>query len=801
MAGTFPTPLGAANRPETGWAVRRLLPAFLLSFLALHPPTLQAQGQPRLRQEAPSARPHSVHTSGKEAVVRLPLSSDPTGVDLAATVALTFKMRGQKGNEFATFELQLDSKPSTTVSLGNILEALPSGITTEWKQVVLGITPDVSARLPRATSLLVRVLHGEEAVIYLKDLSLIPRLDGSESWQMLAVPLRDYDLASIDDISLLILNAYDGKRTRIAKMLGKTSKEEEPVPETTPVLPGGRVPPFPDGFFRVADFDNGRLDRQQRYFSSFQRAPSAARMDLDPAVKRGRGGKSLRLDYDRREEGFCGFWIHLRETQKPPAEPVYFDATPFHYLSFWVKGLRGGEDATVQLADYEWERKDDSFPLALLSEFLPAGVNQEWQEVVIPLDPSRHRNLDFGRLASLTFSVRYPSSGTIYIDDIAFKTAAQVQVPPTSPPPAQPLRKTFGRATWIWNPTPVLSNQQKRKELFRFARREGVKVFFLQTHCVSRKAGKESPCQLDNEKHLKRFIGQARRQGIEVQALDGDPYYVLPHWRPRVLAQVRAVLDYNARARPSERFAGIHHDNEPYLIPAFSGVLREWLLVQLLELASACQRLIRQAPGRLLYGVDIPFWYDAEEVTWQGVRKPMSSHLIDIVDQVGVMAYRTAAHGANGVIVLAGAEMDYAGRRGKQVFVALETGALPDQTTYTFTSASEVAELRAAAARAGTYLMIEEWDGAAILYWKEFGSPLGIASASLPELPTASRKRRVLLSVEKFVLPASKVSFAELPAEHLEAAVERVLDEFRGEAGFAGVAIHHYESYRTLTRP
>ena len=732
-------------------------------------------------------------------VETIPLTSDATGVDLAATVALSFKLKGEKGDEFVSFELQGDD-PSKTIPAGTVFDSLPTGIATEWQQTIVEITPALAAALPRATSLRVRFLNGGQGVLYLRDLLVIPRLPSSEGWQTLTLSLRDFDTPRLENISALVLDSLEGSGTRVEKIVQELAKEVAERKEAPGPPRPGRVPSFQDGYYRVANFDSARANHGKGSFGIFQRAPSQARMELDARVRRGEGGQSLRLEYDQRNEGYCGLWVYLAEGGNESSQRVYLDASPLPYLSFWVKGLRGGEDVTVHLADYDWYRKDEALPLASLSDLLPQGVTREWQEVIVPLKPAQKQGLDLTRLASLSFHFSQPGAGTIFIDDLAFKTSRTALVLPTAPPPRALAGKTLRRATWIWNPSKFLEDPEEREELFRFSRRHDINVFFVQIGCLYRQAGAEKVCELDREEQFRSFNREARFHDIEVHALDGYRYHVLPRWQPEVLAQVRAVLDFNARGRPEERFAGIHHDNEPYLIPAFSGRLRDVLLVYFLELSATCQQLIRQNSSGVVYGVDIPFWYDTQEVTWRGVRKPMSEHVIDIVDMVGLMAYRTDADGANGVIALANDETAYAGRQGKQVFVALETSRLPDQVSYTFANGNRVQESLASEAKPRTYLVMEERNGAAILYWKEFPAPPGNNSPLLNESLAADGNRRIFLSVEKSVTPSSMLSFAGFEPKDLEVVVARVQDAFRGEAGFAGVAIHDYESYRQLSQ-
>jgi hypothetical protein len=486
----------------------------------------------------------------------------------------------------------------------------------------------------------------------------------------------------------------------------------------------------------------------------------------------------------------------------PASGRVYLDATSFGYFSFWVRGEKGGEDALVELADKSWAKRGDSVALGPLSNFLKDGVTQNWQEVTITLETARQAGLDLTRLATLSLKFDAPGSGSIYLDDVAFKTSRGIQVP-VSPVPTErrAAARRHRRATWIWDPTVAFRDPKEWSALFDFARRESIDVFFVQIHCDYSVVAGEVICTLGDEERFRRLVREAHREGIEVHALDGYKYHVLPRWQPKVRAQVRAVLDYNARVEPSERFAGIHHDNEPYLIRGFSGALKEELLLHFLELIYSCQQLVIRSGQQTTYGVDIPFWYDGVEVTWRGVRKTMSAHTIDIVDNVGLMAYRTAAHGPNGVLALASEEIEYASRQGKRAFVALETTPLPDQVSYTFANGPTRGGIQAGAKPPAAYLLIEEWDGVGIFYWKEVSQDTAQAvNSALQEMRATPDSHRILLSVKKKTVPGSRLSFAASTPEELKAVVERVFEEFGDRTGFAGVAIHDYEGYRKLTQ-
>jgi len=175
----------------------------------------------------------------------------------------------------------------------------------------------------------------------------------------------------------------------------------------------------------AADFNEGDLNQLGGKLNVYQRAPSQAEKEFVTAQRRGPFGRGLRIHADREPDGFCGMWMHFFDMDA--SQPVYFDAEGYRYLSFWVKGEKGGEDFTIKLADSKWIAKQDSIALGPVTEFLPDGVSAEWQEVLVPL----HSNdtLDWRQLGGLTLDFDKPGSHTIYIDDVSFKHGAPTPAP------------------------------------------------------------------------------------------------------------------------------------------------------------------------------------------------------------------------------------------------------------------------------------------------------------------------------------------------------------------------------------
>jgi len=213
----------------------------------------------------------------------------------------------------------------------------------------------------------------------------------------------------------------------------------------------------------VDDFEGGQQNKLGGFHPKYQAGDSVAVIARDANVRRGKSGSSLSVQTDRRVAGYCGVWPQFFYFRAPQRR--YFDPRPFGYLSFWVKGQVGGEQFTVKLADGKWIEKDDSLPVGDIRRFLPKGVTNQWQEVLIPL--AALKGLDIQYLGGLTLDFTSPGRHAVWIDDISFKTAAT----------------TTPRAMWLWESNAVLNDAASREELFTFCRNESIEQLWMQLDC------------------------------------------------------------------------------------------------------------------------------------------------------------------------------------------------------------------------------------------------------------------------------------------------------------------------------
>jgi len=171
----------------------------------------------------------------------------------------------------------------------------------------------------------------------------------------------------------------------------------------------------------VADFEHGvTVNNLGGRFNVCKGGESVASLRLTGEQRNDARGSSLLIQATQSEGGFCGLWMHLFETDKPQAK--YFDARDYDHLSFWVKGVRGGEQFTISLGDRRWVQKEDALPIAGITELLPEGVTTAWQEVRLPM--KLIERLDLEQLGSVVLNFDVDGSHAIVIDDVRFVRGA-----------------------------------------------------------------------------------------------------------------------------------------------------------------------------------------------------------------------------------------------------------------------------------------------------------------------------------------------------------------------------------------
>ncbi|HKW99012.1 MAG TPA: carbohydrate binding domain-containing protein [Bryobacteraceae bacterium] len=540
----------------------------------------------------------------------------------------------------------------------------------------------------------------------------------------------------------------------------------------------------------VDSFDSGAGNRLGGYFSSFSGKGSAARVSIR---RWDDGRRALTIHYENQAGGWSGAWVHLFDFTLPGAERVFFDSTGFSYLTFWIRGRSGGERVLLKAADARWEAKQDALPAGEVARFVETGaIDRSWRRARVPLS-ALDRRLNRRELAVVVFQALGTGAGEVAVKDIAFCKKAEA-LRDLGPPRrgAVPERKR-DRALWVWNTRDIIESAGEQRDLVQFAGEYGFTDLFLQLTGASGNTTPHGEIRLEAEK-WKPFLALLNRHGFRAHALDGFNQYALPEWHDAVLKTVRNVIAYNRSVQPHERFYGIHYDVEPYLVRGFAGPLRGRIVSSYLELLSKMSAETR--PAGIPFGVDMPFWFDTrDEVTgelpvveFHGVSGLLSEHVIDQADSVAVMDYRTYAFGADGLLSLAKGELEYAAKKGKRLFVGLETTPLPDEDLVEFEGAPA---LKSPETSAADRAIVISPDGA--------GATIRLVGRS--EWPMLSKTGGKLLwwPVARTVrVPGDKLSFAQPGISAMQQAMGEAEEDLAAYPSFAGFAIHDYLGYRSL---
>jgi len=229
------------------------------------------------------------------------------------------------------------------------------------------------------------------------------------------------------------------------------------------------------------------------------------------------------------------------------------------------------------------------------------------------------------------------------------------------------------RAIWVWEQDSYAMVQERAAggAAIAFLKSKGIRVLYLYADAFQGQGLLEARPEL-----YRTFVRRLHGNGLRAYALLGSAYlhteeYILPERRAAALAMFRRVLDYNAAAKPEERFDGINLDIEPHVLDQWAQQKMQ-LLGQFLELGQAFMELKRASGQSLPVGPAIPFWLDGIELDWHGTTKPVSEQVIDIYDYVALMDYRDHADGPDGIVSLGAEEMEYANRRHKKVVIGID---------------------------------------------------------------------------------------------------------------------------------
>ena len=597
--------------------------------------------------------------------------------------------------------------------------------------------------------------------------SLGPSISSAQSFPSKEISLSDWGLSDPSQIGYLSIGILHKKKGDEVVLYD--------VRESKPALKPqegshSRVPSFENDFFLVSHFNRGNTNRLGGYFNGFAKYPSKSVVSI---AKASDDEPALTYSFENESPGFSGFWIHFFDFKMPPSKRVFFDATHFSYLTFSVRGEQGNEKIMLRMADRPLEKKEDSLLVGELSSFLPDGkIEKDWQTAWVPLSQLSSR-INQKELANVVFQVAGNSTGTIFVRDMAFTRKKEASIVSAKNDPVQSC--SSNKAMWLWETNKIIRYPEEQKTFLDFCKEQKFTDLFVQIPYEAEKEGMRWTISW-NSAEMRSLLSKLNKAGIKVHALDGDPRFALKEWHGRSIALLEKIIDYNQSVSPQERFYGVRYDNEPYLLPQFGGIHKENVLKEYLELAEKSQALARKAG--LTFGVDIPFWFDGFNEFFEPAAsvegRLMSERIIDVVDNVGIMDYRTVAYGADGVIEHGINELKYAAKKGKKVFIGLETVWLPDETIYSFSPKGS-----------GSRVLIKSLDSKRVRI------------TYIPKEESIDPQGSLLLhQTHQVKVPSSKLTFNQKKPEDLEEVMRHSEQELCQYSSFHGFVIHSYESFR-----
>ncbi len=233
------------------------------------------------------------------------------------------------------------------------------------------------------------------------------------------------------------------------------------------------------------------------------------------------------------------------------------------------------------------------------------------------------------------------------------------------------------RGMWVYKSDDIAASAEASDQLFDFCEKRHLTDLFWQVHFARLDDGGRA---LKNAEPTRTFLQRAHSRSLRIHALFGDPSHTLRIKHGIVSASADGVMAFNRDGPAEARFDGLHPDIEPHGLPQWkkADLMQKCdLLTQFVEVHHLTATRVHAADAKLVYGADIVFWLDKTNpegqpvypVTFQGVTKDAAKHLLDVVDHVAIMSYRSNAEGQNGIIALTAKTIAYADTSKAKVFV------------------------------------------------------------------------------------------------------------------------------------
>jgi hypothetical protein len=186
-------------------------------------------------------------------------------------------------------------------------------------------------------------------------------------------------------------------------------------------------------------------------------------------------------------------------------------------------------------------------------------------------------------------------------------------------------RKTIRDAVWVWNCETFIWSAQARKEFEEFVQLNGIDNVFLSVN-------KELTENQDSMAKMHALISSLHQKGSSVSALIGDPHWVFPDGRERLLARIDRIALMNG-SESGGGFDAVHLDIEPHALDAWdAGKNKVELINQLVESLRAVRDRLKALGTGVRLELDLP-------VSYGRLEPAICQKLVESVDSVTIMAY------------------------------------------------------------------------------------------------------------------------------------------------------------------
>uniref|UniRef100_A0A8H7K4P8 Uncharacterized protein n=1 Tax=Bionectria ochroleuca TaxID=29856 RepID=A0A8H7K4P8_BIOOC len=227
----------------------------------------------------------------------------------------------------------------------------------------------------------------------------------------------------------------------------------------------------------------------------------------------------------------------------------------------------------------------------------------------------------------------------------------------STPTPAIRDQAQAPLGTWLWEST-IISDTAKVAEFFDTTVSRGVERVFAQAN------GDIQTTDWQN------FISQCASKGMTVEALIGNPQWVIGTGTPSLQSQLDWIKQYQAAAITNSGFAGIHMDVEPWGLDDWDANKAKYIE----GWQGVAQKVASLASSLgITVAADLPFWANTLDSTITG--QTVDIWMLNLLDYATFMTYRNTVPALLDIatpVLAAGNEV------GKPVWLAVETIQLPE---------------------------------------------------------------------------------------------------------------------------